>query len=276
VVCGNGEYMLLREPSVAGQFYPADSNELRRTVGAFLQKREPSLEAKAVLVPHAGYIYSGSVTGKVFSAVCLPDRFILLGPNHTGRGEPLSLAPGNAWRTPLGAAIIDSDINRSLLAECPELKEDASAHKREHSLEVQIPFIQTLKSEFRFSAVCIGTAKYSLLESLGHSLAKAIRSAGGSVLMAASSDMTHYENAERASSQDRYAIDCILAVDPEGLYRVVIEKDITMCGFAPAVAVLVACRDLCATEGKLIDYTNSGAASGDYDRVVAYAGIAIV
>jgi MEMO1 family protein len=268
--------MLTREPSVAGQFYPADSHELRHTIESFLDKDQSPMKAKAVIVPHAGYIYSGQVAGKVFSAIHVPNRMIMLGPNHSGRGEALSLYPEGGWRTPLGVATVDAELNQLLLHECPELKEDAAAHRREHGIEVQIPFIQVLQPGFQFSSICVGTIHYASLEALGHGLAKVIQSAKESVLLVASSDMTHYESADAATGQDRFAIDRILDIDPQGLYRVVIEKGITMCGFAPAVAILVACCDLGATSGRLIEYTNSGAASGDYDRVVAYAGIAIM
>lgn len=267
--------MAAREAVVAGQFYSGDPDELRRTIGSFIRKPESILEAKAVVVPHAGYLYSGSVAGEVFSAVLLPHRIILLGPNHSGRGAPLALSPADAWHMPLGTVWIDEEMNRSLMAECPELQEDASAHLREHSLEVQIPFIQVLQPDFRFSAICVRTIDYALLEALGHAMARAIRSLQESVLLVASSDMTHYETAEDATRQDQFAIDRVLAVDPKGLYAIVVEKDISMCGFAPTVAVLVACGDLGASAGRLIRYTNSGAASGDYDQVVAYAGIAI-
>jgi AmmeMemoRadiSam system protein B len=267
--------MMAREAVVAGQFYSGDPDELRRSVGSFLRKPESMLETKAVVVPHAGYMYSGCVAGEVFSAVLLPHRFILLGPNHSGRGAPLALSPAGAWHMPLGTVWIDEEMNRSLVAECPELQEDASAHRREHSLEVQVPFIQVLQPDFRFSAICVRTIDYSALESLGHAMARVIRSMKESVLLVASSDMTHYETAEDAAHQDRFAIDRIQAVDPRGLYEIVVEKDISMCGFAPAVAVLVACRDLGASAGRLIRYTNSGEASGDYNQVVAYAGMTI-
>ncbi len=260
---------------VAGQFYPADPKVLRRAIGSFLDQPETTLEAKAVVVPHAGYVYSGSVAGKVFSSVRLPKRMILLGPNHTGRGTALALSSEGFWRTPLGAVAVDGEINRKLLAECSELREDMSAHLNEHSLEVQIPFIQALQSDFRFSAICVRTEDYSTLENLGHGMARAIQSLSEPVLLIASSDMTHYESAAAAAEQDRLAIDRILEVDPMGLHRVVMERDISMCGFAPTVAVLVACRDLGALAGRLIRYTNSGETSGDYHRVVGYAGIAI-
>jgi MEMO1 family protein len=264
-----------REAVVAGQFYPANPKELRATIGSFVRKPGSLLDAKAVVVPHAGYIYSGAVAGEVFSSVRLPDRVILLGPNHTGRGAALALAPAGEWQMPLGAVEVDAEMNRDLRAECPELQEDATAHRFEHSLEVQIPFIQMLQPRFRFCAICIRTIDFSLLESLGQAMAKVIRACKEPVLLVASSDMTHYETKEDAARQDKFAIDHILAVDPVGLYRTVLDRDITMCGFAPTVAVLTACRDLGASKGQLIRYTNSGETSGDFNRVVAYAGMAI-
>jgi MEMO1 family protein len=267
--------MATREAAYAGQFYPGTAGELRKTIESFLHTSASPVEAKGVLVPHAGYIYSGPVAGNVFSSVRLPRRFIILGPNHTGRGAALALAPAGSWRTPLGAAEVDAEMNRDLLQACPALQEDSSAHRNEHCLEVQIPFLQVLQPDCRFSAVCIRTTNYKDLEDLGHAMAEVIRSGQEPTLLVASSDMTHYEDARTAASQDQLAIDRVLAMDPAGLYRVVLEKDITMCGFAPAVAVLVACSDLGATSGNLIQYTNSGEASGDYERVVAYAGIAI-
>ncbi len=268
--------MMIREPSVAGQFYSADPRALRKTILSFVHPPDSLIEAKAVIVPHAGYVYSGSVAGKVFSSVLLPKRMILLGPSHSGRSGMFALSPVGTWRTPLGTALIDAEINLRLLKECPSLKEDAYAHVHEHSMEVQIPFMQVLQPDFSFSAVCVGTADYSALEALGHGLARVIRSIQESILLVASSDMTHYETADTAAKQDKLAIDRILVVDPAGLHQVVIEKNISMCGFAPATAVLIACRDLGATASRLICYTNSGEVSRDFGSVVGYAGIAIM
>jgi len=267
---------MIREPVVAGQFYSADAKALRQNIQSYFKTPDLLIEAKAIVAPHAGYLYSGAVAGEVYSAIRLPKRFIILGPNHTGRGEALSLHPAGDWRTPLGLVSIDEELNARLLAECSRLREDRAAHLREHSLEVQIPFLQMLVAEFRFAAICVGTTDHSALTSLGHALARVIQSSPEPILLVASSDMTHYEPAETAARQDQHAIDRILAVDPDGLYRVVIEKDISMCGFAPTVAALTACRELGATAGKLIRYTNSGCVSGDYHSVVAYAGMAVV
>jgi AmmeMemoRadiSam system protein B len=267
--------MMIREAAVAGQFYPANPASLRRILESCLQQREERLEAMAVVSPHAGYVYSGAVAGAVYSAVCLPSRLIVLGPNHTGRGAPLSLFPVGSWRTPLGLAAIDSEMNRILLESCPELREDHAAHQREHSLEVQLPFLQFLLPEFTFSAVCVGTGDYSLLDSLGHSIARVVESLREPVLIVVSSDMTHYEAATVAREKDRLAIDRVIAVDPHGLYQTVVENDISMCGFAPAVAALTACQDLGAKAGRLIRYSNSGDVTGDHQSVVGYAGMAV-
>jgi len=264
-----------REAIVAGQFYPRDPEDLRSVVESYISRHESPPKASAVLVPHAGYIYSGGVAGEVFSSIKLPNRIILLGPNHSGKGADLALAPAGSWTMPMGAVDVDSDINQMLLGELPELKEDPLAHRNEHCIEVQLPFLQVLQPDFRFSAICIQTIRYDMLETLGHALARVILAAKESILLVSSSDMTHYTTAEAASKQDQHAIDRILTLDPRGLYETVLEKNISMCGFAPTVAVLIACKDLGASSAQLICYTNSGEASGDYDQVVAYAGITI-
>ncbi len=267
---------MIREPVVAGQFYPGNPSRLLRDIESYLSGGPPQLlQASAVVSPHAGYVYSGAVAGAVFSSVNLPDRFIVLGPNHTGMGATLALAPVGEWNTPLGPVRIDGELTRRLTEECPQLREDVAAHAREHSIEVQIPFLKAKRPNPSFAAICVGTGDFSILEKLGHALARAIRSVSGPVLIVCSSDMTHYESAEAASAKDHLAIEKMLALDARGLYDVVRSKNITMCGFAPAVAMLTACRDLGATGAKLVRYSNSGEVSGDFGSVVGYAGLAI-
>ena len=267
--------MNIRKAVVSGQFYPGNPDTLRKTVRSFIKVPESLLEAKAVIAPHAGYIYSGAVAGEVFSSVRLPSRMLFLCPNHTGIGDALALAPAGEWETPLGRVHVDAELNERLLEECHFLREDASAHRYEHSIEVQLPFIQELLPEFSFSAICIGTIDYSALETLGHAMSRVILSRREPLLLVVSSDMTHYLPAERTAQLDGLAIARVRELDPEGLYKTVMENDISMCGFAPAAAALVACRDLAAVSGKLLRYANSGETSGDYDRVVAYAGMVI-
>jgi len=267
---------VIREPAVAGLFYSSDPRALRKTIAACLEAREPRLSAKAIIGPHAGYTYSGAVAGSVYSRVHLPQRYIILGPNHTGRGAPMSLHPAGGWRTPLGVVPVDPDLNESLIRRCPLVRQDRAAHLNEHSIEVHLPFLQALLDEFSFAAVCVGTSELAALESLGHALAAVVQAAPEPVLLIASSDMTHFEPAEAAADKDRKAIERIIAVDPAGLHQTVHDHDISMCGYAPAVSVLTACRDLGASEGRLISYANSGDVSGDYSRVVGYAGFAIL
>ena len=174
----------------------------------------------------------------------LPRRIILLGPNHSGRGASFALAPAASGRRRWAPATIDGDDEPEADGRStPNLEEDAAAHRYEHSLEVQIPFLQILQPGFTFCAICIRQMDFSILEALGHAMARVIGSLKEPVLLVASSDMTHYESKDDAARQDQFAIDRILAVDPVGLYKVVLDRDITMCGFAPAVAVLIACRD---------------------------------
>ena len=266
---------MIRQPAVAGQFYPADPGILRRTVEELSQPSPEPMVACCLVSPHAGYMYSGAVAGAVFGAVRLPKHFILLGPNHTGLGVPLGISPAAEWLTPLGRAAVDSRLKERLLAEVQLLEEDSASHVREHSLEVQLPFLQAKVPDLRFAAICMRTSEYAALEALGHGLARVVQSWPEPVLIVASSDMTHYESAEVARRKDGLAIDRIVAVDPVGLYQVVLQRNISMCGFAPTVAALTAARDLGATSGRLIRYSNSGDVSGDFRRVVGYAGMAV-
>ncbi len=265
----------MRPPAVAGQFYPADPGALRRVVENLVPSPASAVEAVCLVSPHAGYVYSGAVAGAVFGAVRLPRYFILMGPNHTGLGVPLGVSPADEWSTPLGRIAVDPELNERLLAEIPILAPDGACHAREHSIEVQLPFLQARVPDLRFAAICVGTSVFEALVALGHGLARVVGSWSEPILIVSSSDMTHYEPADVARRKDRLAIDRVLAVDPGGLYRTVRENRISMCGFAPTVAALTAARDLGATAGRLVRYAHSGEVSGDFDRVVGYAGIVV-
>jgi len=266
---------MIREPAVAGTFYPSDPKTLERAVLSYLAKSDNPIEAKAVVSPHAGYMYSGSVAGAVYGSVRVTGRCIVLGPNHTGRGIPMALHPAGQWRTPLGLVSIDEEMNSRLLKECDLLGEDYKAHQGEHSLEVQVPFLQVLARDLKFSAICVGTVDLARLEALGHALSRTVQSPGEPVLIVVSSDMNHFESAAVNKRKDDLAIAHVLSIDPEGLHRVVCDEDISMCGFAPAVAALVCCRDMGAGHAQLVRYAHSGEVTGDSDEVVSYAGIVI-
>ncbi len=266
---------MIRRPAVAGTFYPSSPDELKEMIGTFIDRDASKEKGIAIISPHAGYIYSGKVAGKVFSSVELPKVFIILSPNHTGLGARAAIMDSGYWETPIGKAEINSDLAQILKNDCPILEVDPLAHQREHSLEVQLPFLQYLLPNFSFIPICISTQHYKELCRIGEGIASSIRKYDKPVLIIVSSDMTHYEDADSAKEKDMKAIKMVKEVDPKGLYDIVRDEGISMCGYAPAVSALEASRLLGAKRGNLIMYTTSGDMTGDYGSVVAYAGILI-
>ena len=269
----------VRHPAVAGRFYPAKSATLSHQLDHYLAADagvpEKTEAALGCMVPHAGYIYSGPVAGSVFQRLPARATYIILCPNHTGRGVPLAIMSKGEWLTPLGAAPIDTALAVSLQHSCHLLMEDAKAHEDEHAIEVQLPFLQRQVGAFTFVPIAIGVSRFAALEALGHGMAEALKTSAGPVLIVASSDMNHYEPDDVTRVKDRKAIDRILALDPAGLYQVVHQEDISMCGYGPAVAMLTAVKDLGARRAELVRYATSADASGDRSAVVGYAGMVI-
>jgi AmmeMemoRadiSam system protein B len=267
---------MIRPPAVAGQFYPAAPGELDKEVRRLTRDAPVKVAARGILVPHAGYAYSGAVAGEVFSSIVIPERQVIFCPNHTGMGAEAAVMTRGSWRMPWGEVPIDEDLAGRLLATSSLLSDDRSAHSREHSLEVQLPFLRRFRGEFRFAPVALGRLSLSDCRSLGEAVAVVVRDDPSPPLLIASSDMTHYEPDAVARAKDKKAISRILALDPEGLYRTVRAERITMCGVIPATVMLFAALSLGATEARLIKYATSGDASGDYGQVVGYAGIAVL
>jgi MEMO1 family protein len=270
----------IRPPAVAGRFYSANAQRLRVDVQGYLTPPvnahlEPQIKALGCVVPHAGYIYSGQVAGAVYRRLELPERVIILCPNHTGMGEPLAIMSEGDWRTPLGDAPIDEELAAELKRRMPLLSEDVEAHRSEHALEVQLPFLQVLLPEFRFVPIVLGTSNFDVLKALGIAIGNVLSERNDRVLVVASSDMNHYESDAVTRAKDRRALDPLLALDPRGLYDTVREQKISMCGYGPAVIMLTAAKKLGATRAELIRYATSGDVSGDKDMVVGYAGIAV-
>lgn len=266
---------MIRPPAVAGLFYPSEPSELAREVDLFCANREGKKRVSACVVPHAGYMYSGAVAGDVYSSIEIPQRCILLGPRHFPQGQPMAILTEGAFATPFGDAQIDTELSTQLARACPLLREDAVAHGREHSLEVQIPFLQRLAPGLRFVPVVLSTDRYGAIEDLGHAVAQVVKAQAESVLVIASTDMNHYESDVITRMKDHKAIGRILALDPRGLYDTVRNEQITMCGYAATVAMLVATCDLGATKAALLRYGTSADVNGEFDRVVGYAGIVI-
>lgn len=267
--------MIVRHPAVAGRFYPRNPDTLRADVLSYISPRQEPVSALGCVVPHAGYIYSGQVAGAVYARINLPKRCFLLCPNHTGMGPPLSIMSSGSWETPLGPAAVDSILANNLKQKFPLLNEDAEAHRSEHAAEVQIPFLQATRPDCAFVPIALGTAQFEILENLGLAMAEVVAAQNEPMLIIASSDMNHYESDAVTRIKDHKAIDRILALDPRGLFDVVIEENISMCGFGPTVVMLTAAKRLGAKAAELIRYATSGDVSGDREMVVGYAGIVV-
>lgn len=268
---------MLRSPAVSGQFYPADKFSLSQTVTEMMVEVPASdkINALAVISPHAGYVYSGKVAGQTFSQVSVPDNVIIIGPNHHGQGPPLSLMDEGAWEMPMGEVQINSELAALILSQTESIEADTLAHRHEHSLEVQVPFLQASAENLCIVPIVASQISYDACRAAGIAIATAVRKYSKPTLLVASTDMTHYESREAASAKDRLALDKIMALDPLGLYETVIGNRITMCGIIPTTIILQASLELGASKAKLIRYTDSGETSGDTNQVVGYAGLIV-
>jgi AmmeMemoRadiSam system protein B len=264
-----------RNPAVAGQFYSAGADQLRKDLSSFIHLSTPKIKAYGIIAPHAGYVYSGATAGKVFGLVEIPSTVLIIGPNHRGRGEPAALYPDGEWLTPLGAVHINSRLNALIKQQTPFVQFDTLAHEHEHSLEVQVPFLQYLRPDVSISALCLGHGDFRSLHEIGVGIANAIRAYGDDVLIVASSDMTHYESAASAKEKDGKALEQILALNPEILLRVCSSNNITMCGVMPSAVMMVAAQQLGATKAEQVAYSTSGDVTGDNSQVVAYLSVVI-
>jgi AmmeMemoRadiSam system protein B len=266
---------VLRLPAVAGRFYPSNPAELIATIGRFT-KTESTVEkvaVKACLLPHAGYVYSGAVAGAVFSRIVLPRKILILGVRHFPRGEPAAILSSGAWRTPLGDAAIDETLAQALRVACPLLREDSVAHSQEHSLEVQLPFLQVLAPEFTFVPVALGTVRFEDLVSVGDAVGRMLEESRDEILLLTTSDLNHYEDDATTRVKDQKAIERLLALDARGLYDTCRNERISMCGLGPAVAMITALRRLGMQHAQLVRYATSADVSGDASAVVGYAGM---
>ena len=265
----------VRSPAVAGRFYPGRAEALRREVENFVAAQVASAPALGCIAPHAGYMYSGHVAGAVYSRLEVPGHVIVLCPNHTGMGSPLAVMTREAWQTPLGNVAADATLGAALLHRLPSLQEDSAAHRAEHAIEVQLPFLQVRRPDLSLVPIAVGTSDFDKLQQLGEAMAEVVSNQDDRVLIVASSDMNHYESDALTRVKDRKAIDRVLALDPRGLWEVVMNEDISMCGFGPTVAMLTAVNRLGATSATLVKYATSGDISGDRNMVVGYAGMIV-
>ncbi len=287
--------MSVRRAVVAGQFYPADPRVLRAGIARFFANVPASSKAVTSLpgapqgvwterrplltmLPHAGHIYCGPVIAAALKGIDLPQRLVILAPNHTGAGHPLGYWPDGAWETPLGRVPVDAELGEELRALGGGFAPDETPHRREHDIEVLLPFLQTVRPDARILPIVAGGAGGQLAET-GRALAALVRAhvqdGRGDVALILSSDMNHYADESETRRLDSLALDAFLALDPRRLADVVQSQRISMCGILPALIALTAARELGASQARLAAYDTSGSASGDARRVVGYAGVRV-
>ena len=266
----------MRQPAVAGRFYPGSAEALTLAVKELMPTGQSSHKQKALAVvsPHAGYVYSGALAAETFCSVEIPETVIIIGPNHRGQGAPIALST-TTWDMPLGKVPIDMEICNRILAHSPHIRVDELAHKYEHSLEVQVPFLQTLQKKLTIVPLVVSHISYPLCEEVASALSKAIIGSARDILVVASSDMNHYEPRKNTEKKDRLALQCLEQMNPYDLYHTVIDNRISMCGFIPAVIALLVAKAQGGSKYRLIGHTDSGYVSGDTDQVVGYAGAVI-
>ncbi len=260
---------------MAGWFYPDRAALLEAELDRLMAPAEPRRAPRAVIVPHAGWAYSGRVAGAVYGRLQLPSLAIILGPNHTGQGPPGSVMARGRWALPGGDLAIDEPLAEALLAGSPALRPDVAAHAEEHAIEVQLPFLRRLRPDLRFVPVTLGRVDLAFCEEVGGAVARAVAAAGEPVLLVCSTDLNHYESQPISNRKDRLAIEAILSLDPARLHATVRDHAISMCGIAPTLATLFALGSGGGARAELVRYETSGDVSGDMDRVVGYAGVII-
>ncbi len=271
----------MREPSVAGMFYSASEASLKSEVNAYLEKAAKEVKQKqrlAIVCPHAGYVYSGQAAA--YSFACCSNwkekevTAIIIGPNHTGIGAPMSVSFDD-WKTPLGISRCNTGLAGEIINSSKIAENDELAHLREHSCEVQLPFLQAICPTAKIVCICMGMQGISYAQDLGKAVFDAIKKQKENVIVIASSDFTHYETAEAAKAKDMPAINQLVGLDEKGFEEIIQKKSITACGHSPIAAALYYSKLAGAKKCELLKYTNSGETTGDYSSVVAYAALAM-
>ena len=257
---------------VAGRFYPGAAAALTKLLDEYLKEPPADLKSPlAVFAPHAGYLYSGKIAGDIYKSILVPNTVIVLCPNHTGGGPRIALWGKGSWKTPLGPVPIDEDFASELLKNEGKILLDQSAHAHEHAIEVHLPFLLKRNPKVKIVPITLGRLRFDDIEWLGNALAKTIQKHWEKALVVASTDMSHYLPAKEAEKKDAPALQKIEALDAKGLYQVVVENQISMCGYLPTATALVAAKTLGAKACEVVTYGNSGMTSGNYESVVAYA-----
>lgn len=278
-----------RPPAVAGQFYPSDPAKLLRMIEwAFRSVGFPEIpkpnfsglrKIRGLMVPHAGYMYSGPTAAKAYQALAedgTPETFIIIGPNHAGLGGPVSIMKRGVWETPLGDVELDFEVGTMIEENCELIEEDTVAHRFEHSIEVQIPFLQAIYGDkFRIVPIIMLAQDLQTSKLLGKAISDAVSSSGRDVVIIASSDLTHYEPQIEAKRKDSLVLLALEKMSEDAVYKRVVELNVSMCGYGPVMAMLVSSKSLGGKRAVILDYRTSGDVTGDLSAVVGYASAAV-
>ncbi len=266
---------MIRKNAVAGQFYPHNPNKLKIMIESFIEKETSKIDAKGIIMPHAGYIYSGKVATVTVEKIRPKKRVIILGPNHMGTGETFSMFSRGEWEIPSGRIKIDEELAQAILNHSDLIKEDVSAHIYEHSIEVELPILHYFFKDFKFLPIVCSLSSLETYRKVAHHIFKTIKNIKDDILIIASSDMTHYEEDYRARKKDSYAIESIVKLNEEELLKRIKEKDISMCGVAPVSILIACCKLLKAKKATVTLYRTSGDITKDTSSVVGYLGAVI-
>ena len=273
--------MRVRTPAVAGMFYPKDEKQLREEIQNCILHEFGAAHSEiktekifGAICPHAGYMYSGPIASNSFQSIANQDfeLAIILGPNHWGVGCGVATMKDCTWQTPLGGIEVDSESAEQVNKLSKLIEIDFFSHTRDHSIEVQVPFLQeTYKKNFKILPIILNDQDLEFAQEIGHAIAMLAKEKKSIII--GSSDFTHYEPNEFAHSQDKALIEPILKLDVEEFYKVLNERRVTACGYGAIASTMIACKELGATKGKLLKYATSGDIAGDKSSVVGYASI---
>lgn len=275
---------MIREPVVAGQFYPGNKEELKKMIDdCFEHKYGPSTKSIesdekifGIICPHAGYVYSGPTACHSYKSISSqnPELAIIIGPNHFGVGKDVATMVDAQWQTPLGTVSVDSESAREIVEKSNIIEIDEYSHSQDHSLEVQVPMLQSIFSEFQILPIILRAQDMQTARDVGNAVSEIAKKRNS--IIVASSDFTHYEENSFAHLQDKALIEPILEMDVERFYKVLREKRVTACGYGAMASTMIACKNLGATKGELLSYATSGDVSGDTSSVVGYGAIKFV
>ncbi|MCD6220209.1 AmmeMemoRadiSam system protein B [Candidatus Calescamantes bacterium] len=266
---------MFRKARFDGEFYPSDAFTLRDFIKGLLPENPSREKVKGIIVPHSGYFLSGKVYAEVYSRIEIPHRVILLGPNHKGEGSLVSIWDKGEWETPLGRVRINEDMADALISYSRFLEVDTRSHEEEHSLEVQLPFLQYINPEVEIVPVLFLPSDYEVYMDIVNAIKNTGEEWGEDILILATTDFTYSHTQEEIVRLDRLTMEAIENLDDLTLLERIENHKVNMCGYVPVIVNILACKELGARKGEILLYSTSGEVTGYYDEIRGYGGIII-